>query len=98
MPSLTLALDLPVLHQLGHDPVEVIRLDLERLGDLRDGDTRAGAHQLQRLGGAGVTAAAPARAPRPTRRAACPGGTRRARWATRTTARAHQGGASGLEL
>ena len=41
--------DLALLGEAGHHAVEVVLLDPHRLGELGDGDARAGAHQLERL-------------------------------------------------
>src|SRR5690242_8717181 len=98
MPPLTVACDLTILHQLGHHAVEVVRLDLQRLGDLGNGDPGSGAHQLQGLSGTSVARTAAARAtdtaagaPRTVRPARSG---RTAGAATRT----HQGGTCGFEL
>src|SRR5947209_10555917 len=58
MPALAVALDLAVGDQLGHDPVEVVGLDSELLGDLGDGDAGLALHQVERLLGARIAAAA----------------------------------------
>src|SRR5437763_12760242 len=71
MPPLAVALDLTLLHQLGHHPVQVIRLDFHRLGDLRDRDPGLTPNELQCLVGASVPATPTAPAPACT---SCRGG------------------------
>ena len=53
---------LPLLGEAGHHAIEVVLLDAHRLGELGDGDARAGLHQLERLDGAGAGALGPAAA------------------------------------
>ncbi len=97
MPALAVALDLTVGHQLGHHAVQVVRLDLQLLGDLGDGDPGLAANQLEGLIGPGVTSAATARSAG-TAAAAPPLGTRGARRTPRSAPGSEQGGTGGLEL
>src|SRR5664279_1184453 len=97
MPALAVTLDLAVLDNLGHDAVQVIRFDLQRLGDLGDRDSGLRADELEGLTGAGVATPAPTRPAGPTRAV-----TARARgrpWgSSRTAARADERGTCRLEL
>jgi hypothetical protein len=61
MPPLAVAPDLSLGGKAGKHAVEVIGLDLHRLGDFRNGDARSLADQLQRLKRARVPTAAGAR-------------------------------------
>src|SRR5579875_315130 len=60
MPALAVALYLPVFDELGHHAVQVVGLDLQRLGDLRDRDAGLVAHQLERLVGPCIATSAAA--------------------------------------
>ncbi len=68
MPALTVALHLSSLNEPGHHAIQVIRLDFQLLGELRNGDSRPRANELEGLVGTSVTAATTARA---TGTAAC---------------------------
>src|SRR5436190_11754772 len=97
MPALAVAFDLPVRDELGHHAVQVIRLDLERLGDLRNRDPRLLAHELERLVRPGAVAAAASRTAGTTTAAPARRGCSRPRRPTRSTTSAEQCGAGGLK-
>ena len=52
VPPATRLRHLALVGEAGHHAVEVVLLDAHRLGELGDGDARAGLHQLERLDGA----------------------------------------------
>jgi hypothetical protein len=54
MPALSVALDRAILDELRHHAIQVVRLDLQTLGDLGDRDPRLSAHEVECLGRPGV--------------------------------------------
>ncbi len=79
MPALSVPADLTLRHELGHHPVQVVRLDLQLLRDLRDRDPGPVANELERLVGARTAAAATARPTGPAGGAGRTGGSLRGR-------------------
>src|SRR5947207_4949088 len=80
-----------------HHPVEVIRLNLQVLRDLRNGDARLLANELERLRGTRATVPPPARAARPAPATPWGRGGARSRRTARSPASAEQCGAGGLQ-
>src|SRR4051794_22789136 len=98
MPPLAVAAHLPVLLELGQDPIQVIGLDAHRLRELADGDAGPRADELERLVAAGAAAArAPAPAAARAARAAGAAPPAGARAVAATGRDARQGRAGGLE-
>src|SRR3954447_8094008 len=97
MPALAIPLDLAVLHQLGHDAVQVVRLDLQLLGDLGNGDPRTRAHQVQGLGGTRIAGTPATRSTRAPARAAGAGGIGRAGRTAGATAAPDEGSTGSFE-
>jgi len=100
MPALTFAPHLSVARQTRHHPVQVVGFDAHLFRDLRNRDARCALHELERLIGAGATAAPAARPTRPaTRRPPCRPCRRSARGAraTRATSAADERGTRRLQ-
>src|ERR1700727_286814 len=101
MPALTFPLHLTIGEQARHHPVQVVWLDTHLLRDLRDGDARRAAHELQRLVGtrtATTAATSPAGAATRTATGGCRRRGARSARAARSTPGADERRTCGLEL